>query len=444
MYDTDRLHRPAGRARSRTRETGATPGLLALVVTLLLLSAQSLAGQAACGTSVTVRSGDTLAEIAARCGTTVSALVRANEQIEDPNSIRAGWELTIPTRTEQASPEPEPQPEPDVRREPAAATHTVSPGETLALIAREHGTTIRALLDANPVIEDPALIQVGWELEIPGRGDERRPESPIERPDERETYPDAAVRVASRRAAPGEEVEITVRGFPPNHPVNIGVGPWRSEFTVVDQASTDAGGQLSMTVRMPDWADAGDRFVFVVDAPNSGVRVMTDPIVVRRESVPDGLGPDLEPGQKVRISGTLTDEGVECQALRSRRGDLFTLAGDTRDFEIGDRVQVVGTVPELSVCQQGTTIEVEEMAVVEEDFGLLKPVIRVEGRLSDDGVECQALRSDRGELYTLVGNLEDFGTGDRVYIEGIEVELSTCQQGTTLEIRVIRPAGPPR
>lgn len=446
MHDPKRYHRrhPSARALARSDarpDEGSWPGLVALVTMLLLLWAPGLAGQTACGTSVTVRSGDTLAGIAARCNTTVSALARANDQIENPDLIRVGWVLTIPSRVEQASPEPEPEePERDVRRG-TATTHTVRSGETLAIIAGRFDTTVRALVRANSQIEDPDLIRVGWVLTIPGTG-----EQPVERPPRRdpgETYPNAAVRVERERAAPGETMQLSARGLPADHRVNVGVGPWRSEYSVVREARTDREGRLVTPVQMPDWADPGDRFVFVVEISDHDLKVMTDPIVVvRPDERPGEPRPDLEAGQRVRITGTLTDEGVECQALRSENDDLFTLAGMPEGFERGDRVQVVGTVAEVSFCQQGITLEVREMARVDEDFGNLEPVVRVEGRLTDEGVECQALRSESGELYTLVGNLEGFHMGQDVYVEGTEVEVSVCQQGTTLDVRVIRERGP--
>jgi|SRR5215213_911412 len=58
------------------------------------------------------------------------------------------------------------------------------------------------------------------------------------------------------------------------------------------------------------------------------------------------------------VKGTLTDEGVECQALRSDDGELYTLLGDLNDFRIGDKVVVCGTLVEISFCMQGTTIVV--------------------------------------------------------------------------------------
>lgn len=54
--------------------------------------------------------------------------------------------------------------------------------------------------------------------------------------------------------------------------------------------------------------------------------------------------------------GTLTDEGVECQAFRSAEGQLFTLIGDLGGFGVGDEVVVCGTVAEISFCMQGTTL----------------------------------------------------------------------------------------
>src|SRR3990167_9971089 len=47
----------------------------------------------------TIKSGDTLSQIAAKQGTTVTKLMAANPQIKDPNKIYAGASLTVPTTT---------------------------------------------------------------------------------------------------------------------------------------------------------------------------------------------------------------------------------------------------------------------------------------------------------------------------------------------------------
>lgn len=68
--------------------------------------------------------------------------------------------------------------------------------------------------------------------------------------------------------------------------------------------------------------------------------------------------------------------------------------------------------------------------------------MKVQGRLTAEGVECQALRADDGTLYTLVGDLKGLKTGDSVLVEGTPVQISICMQGTTLQVRQItrRPA----
>ena len=58
------------------------------------------------------------------------------------------------------------------------------------------------------------------------------------------------------------------------------------------------------------------------------------------------------------VRGTLTDEGVECQALRGDDGQLYTLLGDLQGHKIGEEVIVCGNVVQISFCMQGTTISI--------------------------------------------------------------------------------------
>jgi hypothetical protein len=59
------------------------------------------------------------------------------------------------------------------------------------------------------------------------------------------------------------------------------------------------------------------------------------------------------------------------------------------------------------------------------------------GQLTDEGVECQAFRSDDGELFTLVGGLDGYKDGDKVVVCGTIAEISFCMQGTTLVVSYI-------
>jgi hypothetical protein len=58
----------------------------------------------------------------------------------------------------------------------------------------------------------------------------------------------------------------------------------------------------------------------------------------------------------------------------------------------------------------------------------------VRGQLTNEGVECPALRGDDGTLYTLLGDLKGLTAGDRVVVEGTPVAISFCMQGTTLQV----------
>lgn len=82
--------------------------LLALVAGLPLLLPTTrpvLAETEACGPTRTVGVGDTLTNIAVRCGVSPRALLEANPQIRDPNVVPLGVELTIPGGSARAGDE---------------------------------------------------------------------------------------------------------------------------------------------------------------------------------------------------------------------------------------------------------------------------------------------------------------------------------------------------
>jgi hypothetical protein len=69
--------------------------------------------------------------------------------------------------------------------------------------------------------------------------------------------------------------------------------------------------------------------------------------------------------------------------------------------------------------------------------------VTVVGRLTDEGVECQALRGDDGQLYTLLGGgLSGLPVETRVRVIGERLEFSSCQQGITIRVQSISPADP--
>jgi len=62
----------------------------------------------------------------------------------------------------------------------------------------------------------------------------------------------------------------------------------------------------------------------------------------------------------VAVTGTLTDAGVQCQAVQGDDGVLYTIRRTpaVRQLRAGDRIKVTGAIAELSICQQGVTIDV--------------------------------------------------------------------------------------
>jgi hypothetical protein len=163
---------------------------------------------------------------------------------------------------------------------------------------------------------------------------------------------------------------------------------------------------------------------------------------------PEGMAP-LERVRRRSISlrGTLTGEGVECQALRATDGKLYTLTGNLHGLTVGDKVRVVGSVAEVSTCQQGTTLVVEQIRLADsqgdEPEARVKEeeVLTLTGSLTGEGVDCQAFRAEKGELYTLTGDLRSFKTGDRVTLTASPVEGGPCQgQGKTLQVKTIQRA----
>lgn len=109
-----------------------------------------------------VQLDETLWGIAVQYGTTVPALVEAN-QISNPSLIRIGQTLAIP----QLAPPPPSAAEPAPPAPAPIREHVVQAGETLWAISRLYGTTVEALVEAN-LLASPSFIRTGQRLVIPG------------------------------------------------------------------------------------------------------------------------------------------------------------------------------------------------------------------------------------------------------------------------------------
>lgn len=110
----------------------------------------------AASASYEVRPGDTLSHIAARHGTSVSALAAANG-LGNPDRIYVGQRLRLPGP-------------PASTASAGGVIHVVQWGETLSGIARRYGVRSNAITQANG-LADPNLIRTGARLAIPGAGE---------------------------------------------------------------------------------------------------------------------------------------------------------------------------------------------------------------------------------------------------------------------------------
>lgn len=148
MHDNTASHVVMARGRCVKAARWLVSGLLLAVLLV------GLAGVGFADTSYKVQPGDTLSGIAVRYGTTVEAIVAANNL--PSRTIYAGQTLVIPSSgTGQAS-----QPS-------SGSTYVVQPGDNLTVLAQRFGVTREALAAANG-ISPSSLLYVGQVLNVPG------------------------------------------------------------------------------------------------------------------------------------------------------------------------------------------------------------------------------------------------------------------------------------
>ncbi len=129
------------------------------ILFVLLLSTfafTSPAFAAGCGSSVTVVRGDTLGKIAARCGTTVNALKRANLELGGGNLIYPGQVLQLPGTI--------------LGTDGGYFIYLIARGDTLKSLAIRFGVSVDSLLSWNPDIMNVNLIYEGERLIVYATG----------------------------------------------------------------------------------------------------------------------------------------------------------------------------------------------------------------------------------------------------------------------------------
>lgn len=164
--------------------------MLALLLAAMLSSPTGAQAGGVCGGSYVVDAGDTLSSIAAKCGTTASAIAAVNPGVTEP--LRAGQTLNLAVGSSGGSgtvsssivssdpgysvisaasaPAAVPQ-QPAVSYSAAPAsgvrTHVVQYGDTFSAIASRYGLSVKQLWAANPQVWNINYIYAGQTLNIP-------------------------------------------------------------------------------------------------------------------------------------------------------------------------------------------------------------------------------------------------------------------------------------
>jgi LysM repeat protein len=149
-FDLSALRQKLSKLTARPGKIGA--GLVVPLVAAGLITA----GFPGLGT-YTIRSGDTLTEIADRYGTTVRNLVRINELPGHGNTIYVGETLKVPGGKSTGVSKPRGR----------TVAYTVKRGDTLSEIAHRHKVSLKSLLAANG-LKASSPIYAGRTLRIPG------------------------------------------------------------------------------------------------------------------------------------------------------------------------------------------------------------------------------------------------------------------------------------
>lgn len=148
-----------------------------------------------------VKSGDTLSLIAKRFNVSAKDIMKMNK-ISDANKIKVGQKLTLPGYVNLNAPAPVRKKKAAVKTVKHAAAggeYVVKSGDSLGLIAANHGTTVKDLKAANNLTSD--AIRVGQKLALPGGKAAAAPAAaPVA------TEPEAAPAVAPEGGVPVEAV----------------------------------------------------------------------------------------------------------------------------------------------------------------------------------------------------------------------------------------------
>lgn len=162
-------------------------------------------------------------------------------------------------------------------QQPCPATYTVVAGDTLYSIARRCGTTVDAVMAANPTLTDPSVIAIGQQITIPGGSDPApvTPQPPTAVPVTPElptTVPvvQPSVAIAPDSGPPGTIVVVVANGFTPGATVEIGFATPQSASRTFETATVNQAGRIVTRLTISSLSANGDQWVVVVSDRSTG------------------------------------------------------------------------------------------------------------------------------------------------------------------------------
>lgn len=251
------------------------------------------------------------------------------------------------------------------------ASYTVRSGDTLAAIAERCETSVQALMQANPIVENAARISIGWELTIPDARASLGPDAEIREPVRSEAA-EAALVAGTYEVQPGESLasiattlQVSMRdllaaneGIDPfslraGQTLHLPTGAANSERAVEETQTEGAHG-----------ARAGGRAVDeIARQPDPAGQAADKPGVANDRARSQSEPPDI--AERLTLEGRV-QSGVECPVLETPEGVTYSLVSTQYGFAQGEYVRIEGETIEMSFCSEGrSTVRVTSMTSIQ-------------------------------------------------------------------------------
>jgi hypothetical protein len=158
------------------------------------------------------------------------------------------------------------------------------------------------------------------------------------------------VAISPLSGQPSTDVAVSASGLPANTALEIGVGPVDSEYDVIATSQSDAEGQFSTEVTIPDDAETGQEWVVVISTADHTTQAISEPFLVTGDMNPPTVsiaplsGP---PGTQIQVTASGFPANTEVQVGAGRQGSEFGVTKRV-DTDPQGRVTTSITIPDFA------------------------------------------------------------------------------------------------